>query len=77
LNERYADLPGDDRWALITEAQDRGERPEGAYHRVSVFKTLSPSAVALPDVFFAGERDRVFEPDDEGTAYVQVRGPAY
>lgn len=74
MNERHADLPGEERWRLICEADARGERPEGSYHRVSVFKTLSPSAVPLPDTFFAGERDRVFEPNEEGTAYIQVRG---
>lgn len=71
--KRHADLPGAERWRLICEAETRGERPEGSYHRVSVFKTLSPSAVALPDPFFAGEHDLVFEPDEQGTAYVQVR----
>lgn len=39
-----------------------------------MFKTLSPSAVPLPDTFFCGERDRVFEPNDEGTAYIEKRG---
>jgi hypothetical protein len=72
MNEHHADLSGGDRWQLICEAEARGERPEGSYHRVSVFKTLSPSAVPLPVTFFASEHDRVFEPNDEGTAYIQV-----
>lgn len=72
MNERHADLPGGDRWQLICEAEARGERLEGSYYRVSVFKTLSPSAIQLPDTFFAGEHDRVFAPNDEGTAYIQV-----
>ena len=70
----YAELPSDERWRLIAEAEAPGERYEGSYYRADVFKTLSPSAVPLPDVFFDGERDRVFEPNEDGTAYVQARG---
>jgi hypothetical protein len=52
----------------MVAAEERGEVPEGSYHRVDVFKTLSPRAVPLPDVFFDGPGDRLFdyEPDDEG-----------
>ena len=32
----------------------RGEKPEGTYHQVDVFKTLSASAASLSDVFFDG-----------------------
>jgi hypothetical protein len=41
-----------------------------------VFKTLSPTATPLPSVFFTGDDDQVFEPNDDGTAYVPVRGPS-
>jgi hypothetical protein len=56
------------------EAKDRGECPEGTYFRARVFKTLSPSAVPLPDGFFTGDDDQAFEPNEDGTAYIQVHG---
>jgi hypothetical protein len=71
---RYADRSREERWARLDEARDRGECPDGSYRYARVFKTLSPTAVPLPDAFFAGDSDCIFEPNDEGTAYVQVRG---
>jgi hypothetical protein len=68
MGRRYADLPSKERWGRIMEAENRGERPEGSHHRASVFKTLSPTAVPLPDGFFAGSGDRVFEPNEDGSA---------
>jgi hypothetical protein len=78
MRRRYAALPWRERMERIDEAEGQGECPEGTYHRARVFKTLSPSATPLPDVFF-GDDDDVFEPDENGTAYVQVRGtpPGY
>lgn len=76
MGTRYADLPSEERWERIIEAKDRGQCPVGTYRRASVFKTLSPKAVSLPDVFFTGDGDRIFEPNDQGTAYIQVAGPA-
>jgi hypothetical protein len=75
MGRKHAELPSEERWDRIMEARDRGECPEGSYHYARVFKTLSPTAVPLPEVFFGGDGDRVFEPNDEGTAYVEVRGP--
>ena len=43
------------------------------YQTVDVFKTLSPSAVPLPDVFFDGPHDRLFDYDPAEEAYRQVR----
>ena len=74
MGRRYADLPSEERWERLVQAWDRGECPDGTYHRASVFKTLSPTAVPLPDAFFSEEGDRVFKPNDDGTAYIQVRG---
>jgi hypothetical protein len=76
MNRRYADLPADARWERIEDATTRGERQSGSYHRVRVFKTLSPSAAPLPGVFFEGPHDELFEPNEEGTAYIQARGKA-
>jgi hypothetical protein len=75
MRHRYAELPWLERMKRIDEAAARGECPEGTYHRARVFKTLSPSATPLPPVFFTGDDDQVFEPNDDGTAYVQVHGP--
>jgi hypothetical protein len=66
MNRRYADLPADARWERIEDAISRGERPSGSYHRVRVFKTLSPSAAPLPEAFFHGPHDELFEPNEEG-----------
>jgi hypothetical protein len=76
MNRRYADLPAEARWERIEDATSRGERPSGSYHRVRVFKTLTPSAAPLPEGFFDGPHDELFEPNEEGTAYIQVRGKA-
>jgi hypothetical protein len=76
LRRRYSELPGAEAWDRIMEAKDRGECPEGTYYSARLFKTLSPTAVALPDVFFHDDDDQVFEPDDEGTAYIRVHGRA-
>jgi hypothetical protein len=75
MGRRFVGLPSEERWERLEEAKARGEYPEGSYRRATVFKTLSPTAVPLPDVFFTGDGDRVFEPNEAGTAYVQVRGP--
>jgi hypothetical protein len=76
MRRRYAELPWLERLNRIDEAAGRGECPEGTYHRAMVFKTLSPTATPLPSVFFTGDDDQVFEPNDDGTAYVQVHGPS-
>jgi hypothetical protein len=65
MRRRYAELPWLERLNRIDGAVARGESPEGAYHRASVFKTLSPSATPLPDVFFTGDDDQVFEPNHD------------
>ena len=71
---RYAELPWRERLQRIAEAEDRGECPQGTFHRARVFKTLSPSAgTPLPAVFFNDDDDDVFEPNEDGTVYVQVR----
>ncbi len=75
MRAEYAHLPFDESWDLITRTQDAGECPEGAYHRLDVYRTPSADAIPLPDVFFDGPQDRLFEPDEAGAACVQVRGP--
>jgi hypothetical protein len=72
LIAEYADMSWQDRWRKIEEAEARGERPEGDYRSIDVFKTLSPSAVPLPAGFFTGPSDRLFEPNQDGTAYIEV-----
>jgi len=42
---------------------------------VDVFKTLSPTAVPLPGVFFNGPNDRLYDYDPAAEVYRQVRGP--
>lgn len=51
----------------------RAEAP-GA-HAVTLIKAISETAVHVPDRFFDGPADRVFELDVDGGAYVQTRGP--
>jgi hypothetical protein len=54
--------------------QERGDVPEGSYYRADCFKTMSPEATPLPEVFFDGANDRLLEVDLDKEAYVQVRG---
>ena len=56
MGKRYKHLPANERWEHIEAAMGRGEKPEGTYHQVDVFKTLSASAASLSDVFFDGPR---------------------
>ena len=53
---------------------ERGEVPEGSYYRADCFKTMSPEATPIPEVFFDGPNDRLLEVDLDKEAYVQVRG---
>ena len=75
LNARNAALSPDERVAAMNAAKDNGEVPEGRYLCVDVFPTLSPVAEPLPDVFFNGPDDCLFELDPEAMSYRKVRGP--
>jgi hypothetical protein len=68
-------LSPDERLAAINDAADSGQVPQGTYLSMDVFRTMSPTAVPLPDVFFDGPRDRVFDHDPAAEVYRQVRGP--
>ena len=69
---RNAHLTANAKMDLIYGARDAGEVPEGSYHRVDVFTTMSPAAVPLPDTLFDGPNDRRFEFDATAGAYVNA-----
>jgi hypothetical protein len=75
LAARDEHLSRDERLAAIHEAADSGRVPEGTYLCMDVFRTMSPTAVPLPDVFFDGPHDRLFDHDPTDEVYRQVRGP--
>ena len=77
INQRLADKTSKERLEVIYSARDRGELPEGSYHRIDVFKTLSPSAVPVPMGLFDGPKDRLLGYDEESGAYIQIRGPRF
>jgi hypothetical protein len=77
LSKKNADLDTDARLDAIFAAERAGEVPGGAYHRIDVFRTLSPSAVPLPDAFFDGPNDRTFDFDESEGVYRQVRGRVF
>lgn len=64
----------DERLDAIFAARDRGEVPEGSYHRLDVFKCVSVAATPVPDDFFDGPNDRLFDFDEKLGAYRQVSG---
>ena len=65
----------DDKMRAINAAKDRGEVPHGHYHRLDVYRTMSPQAARLPAELFNGPKDRLFEFDSEAGAYVWTGGP--
>jgi hypothetical protein len=60
--------------AAINAAKDRGEVPEGYYHRLDVYRSMSNMAAALPAEVFDGPNDRLFEFDADAGAYVCTAG---
>jgi hypothetical protein len=60
----------------INAAKDRGEVPEGYYHRLDVYRSISNMAAPLPAGFFNGPNDRLFEFDADVGAYVWTAGAA-
>lgn len=77
IRRRLADAQPQERVAAIHAAQDRGELPEGVYHRMDVFRTASPEAAPIPDGLFDAPMDRLFAYDPEAGTYGQVRGPTF
>jgi hypothetical protein len=71
----HRELPMADLHRLLDEADARGEVPDGTYHTVTLVKSASETAVPVPDQFFDGEQDRVFEYEEDSGGYVQARGP--
>jgi hypothetical protein len=69
----------EEKMRAINAAKDRAEGPEGHYHRLDVYLTMSPQAATLPAGLFSGPRDRIFEFDAEAEAeagaYVGTAGP--
>jgi hypothetical protein len=59
----------------IYRARDRGQVPEGYYHRADVYRTMSAEAVELSPQLFNAPTDRRFEVDAEAGAYVWTGGP--
>jgi hypothetical protein len=75
LNARNAALTPGERLDAVHAAKDAGQVPEGRYLCVDVFPTLSLIATTLPDVFFNGPDDCLFQFDGDARAYRKVRGP--
>ena len=65
----------DEKWQAINAAKDRGEVPEGHYHRLDVYRTMSARAAPVPGELFNGPKDRLFEYDEEAGGYVWTGGP--
>ena len=65
----------DEKWQAINAAKDRGEVPEGHYHRLDVYRTMSARATPVPGELFNGPKDRLFEYDEEAGGYVWTGGP--
>jgi hypothetical protein len=65
----------DEKMRAIHDAKDRGEVPEGHYHRLDVYRTMSAHATPVPASLFSGPRDRLFEFDAGAGAYVWTGGP--
>jgi hypothetical protein len=66
----------DESWRAIDAAKDRGEVPEGHYHRLDVYRTMSADSAPLPGELFNGPKDRLFEYDEEAGGYVWTGGPS-
>ena len=64
------DASAEERWRAINAAEDRGEVPEGHYHRLDVYRTMSAEAAPVPSELFNGPKDRLFEYDEEAGGYV-------
>jgi hypothetical protein len=75
LAARNAHLSRDARLRALHAAANSGEVPDGSYLTMSVFATMSPTAVPLPEPFFNGPQDRWFAHDADDEVYRQVRGP--
>jgi hypothetical protein len=65
----------DEKMRAINLAKDRGDVPEGHYHRLDVYRTMSAQAASLPAELFNGPKDRLFEFDAEAGAYVWTGSP--
>lgn len=77
VREKNPHLSPEEYLDVLNAASARGEAPTDSYHRIDVFKTVSPDAVALPEIFFDGENDRLLEYQEEAGGYVQVRGRVF
>lgn len=77
IRRQLADASPKERMAATHEAEARGELPDGAYHRMDVFGTVSPDALPVPDGLFDAPMDRLFAYDPEAGMYGQVRGPTF
>lgn len=66
-----------DRWRELerraSEAEERGEIPDGEYFRTDVIVSAGPDAAPLPWDVFDGPRDTRWELDQATGAYVKVR----
>ena len=67
---------GEEKMRAIIAAKDRGEVPDGHYHRLDVYRTMSAHAAPLPGQLFDGPKDRLFEYDEEAGGYVWTAGPS-
>jgi hypothetical protein len=77
LFAQHGQLSATEGFRIVAEADERGEIPDGHYHVVTLVKSVSETAVPVPEQFFDGPDDQVFALDDERGAYVQVRGRVY
>jgi hypothetical protein len=60
----------DEKTEAIFAAKREGEVPEGSYHRITVYETISSSAAPLPQSIFSGAHDRRFRFDADTGAYI-------
>ena len=65
----------DEKMRAINLAKDRGDVPEGHYHRLDVYRTMSTQAASLPAELFNGPKDCLFAFDAEAGGYVWTGGP--
>jgi hypothetical protein len=77
LSEKNRDLPREEALREIFAARDHGEVPKGSYYRADTYRTLSPSAIPLSEVFFNGPRVRLFEYSPANGAFEQTAGPTF
>lgn len=71
-----AEASAEAKWRAINAAKYRGDVPEGHYHRLDVYRTMSAPAAPLPGQLFDRPKDRRFEYDEEAGGCLWTGGPS-